>query len=97
MSNLVPWNSHPVSRRDSRPFGRELARMQQETFLQEVRMRAVAHVGGVAMDAVADLTMYAEQQSQMVPAAAGRINAIADAVTMEALSIVRDTRYRLSR
>lgn len=72
-----------------------LARIDVGVQLQVARAQGLGEVTEVAMDAVARASMRADQLAQMVPSAAGRLQALGDAMTMAEIGVVHDTARRL--
>ncbi len=102
---MVPFGGG-LARRDAREVRRELsrlnasgrldlARIDQAVVLQAAKAEGIAEVAAVAMTSVTRATLHAQQLSQAVPAAAGRINAIADALTVAEIGIVQNTVWRM--
>jgi hypothetical protein len=108
MSNIIPAGSHGMARRGSRPAGRALSRLDDQTEvgialiesqaeLQATRVMAVSYVGKRAMHEVAMVSQLEQQLATLVPMATGRLQAIGDMVALSAADVVADTVRRVHR
>lgn len=109
MSDLVHYyGGQGLSRRDARLVRREvktqgaqtavaLARIDAEADRQAARVQAVGYVGQQALHSVAMVSALETQLREMVPAAAGRLNGIANVAALGMAQIVSDTVRKVSR
>lgn len=101
MADLVSW-SGGLTTRESRRFGRDLARLHgdcqveiarigMEADLQAERVSAVAHVGRRALHETAMLSQLEVQLSALVPSAMPRLQGIGDVTALGMADVVAET------
>lgn len=105
MTELVPQR---LTGRADRRAGRDLARVEAESRLMQIRIgrtadiqalrvNSLAYVGRQALHAAAMVSETEQQLCRLVPEAEGRLRAIADITALGLAEIVSDTVQRVSR
>ena len=108
MGDLSLYHGQGLSRRDARLVRRvtkdedvrstvALVRIDHEADRQAARVQAVGYVGQQALHSVAMVSALETQLREMVPAAAGRLNGIANVAALGMAQIVSDTVRKVSR